>query len=130
MKPPIVIGPYRSCVRAGELLFTSGQIPIDPGTGSIVSGGIVGQTHQTIRNLAAVLAHEDATLGDVVQATVFLSRMSDFESMNRVYCRHFAAPRPARTCVAAAGLPRGVLVEIAAVARAAPTKKRKVRRRG
>ena len=124
----MVIGPYRPCVRAGELLFTSGQIPIDPSSGSVASGGIVGQTEQTLQNLAAVLAQEGTALEDVVQATVFLSRMSDFESMNRVYCRHFAAPRPARTCVAAAGLPRGVLVEIAAVARVGARTKRKTRK--
>lgn len=111
------VGPYRPAVRAGDLVFTSGQIPLDPKTGEPVPGGIAEQTERALDNLEAALAEAGASLADVVQTTVYLADMADFEAMNDVYARRFGGARPARSCVAVAGLPKGVRIEVAAIAR-------------
>ena len=118
---PAAIGPYSQAqvVRlhgGNRLVFTSGQVGLDPRTGEMVAGEVAEQTAQAIKNLAAVLAGVGLTLADVVKTTVFLTDMKDFQAMNEVYGRHFPADPPARSTVAVAGLPRGARVEIEAVA--------------
>ncbi len=118
---PAAIGPYSQAqiVRlhgGGRLVFTSGQIGLDPGRGALVDGGIAGQTEQVLRNLAEVLRGAGLTLADVVKTTVYLADMADFAAMNEVYGRHFASDPPARTTIAAAGLPKDARIEIDAVA--------------
>ena len=113
---PQAIGPYSQAVRLGDLLFTSGQIPLDPQTGEFVAGGITEQTEQVLKNLAAVLEAGGAQLSRVVKTTVFLAEMGDFAAMNEVYARYFREQPPARSTVQAARLPRGARVEIEAVA--------------
>jgi 2-iminobutanoate/2-iminopropanoate deaminase len=113
---PSAIGPYSQGVRAGGLVFVSGQIPIDPATGEIVSGGIAAQTERVLRNLRAVLEASGASLTDVVKTTVYLTNLADFAVVNEIYGRSFGAPFPARATVQVAALPRGALVEIDAIA--------------
>jgi 2-iminobutanoate/2-iminopropanoate deaminase len=113
---PKAIGPYSQAVTCGDLVFTAGQIALDPATMQIVDGGIAEQTERVLANLEAVLRAAGTDLGRVVKTTVFLQRMSDFAAMNEVYARRFGEHRPARSTVAAAGLPRDVLVEIEVVA--------------
>jgi 2-iminobutanoate/2-iminopropanoate deaminase len=105
---PRAIGPYSQAIRAGNLLFCSGQIPIDPATGEFVSGGVTEQTEQVMRNLSAVLSAGRASLKQVVKTTVFLADMDDFTAMNEVYGRFFGEDPPARATVQAARLPRDV----------------------
>ena len=115
---PAAIGPYSQGIRAGSLLFVSGQVPIDPATGNIVEGDIAAQTHRVLRNIREILEAGGATLGHVVRTTVFLADMNDFAAMNEVYGRpeYFGADPPARSTVEVARLPRDVLVEIEVVA--------------
>ena len=113
---PPAIGPYSQAIRAGNLLFCSGQIPIDPSTGEFVSGGVAEQTEQVMRNLAAVLSAGQSSLKQVVKTTVFLADMDDFTAMNEVYGRFFGENPPARATVQAARLPRDAKVEIEAIA--------------
>jgi 2-iminobutanoate/2-iminopropanoate deaminase len=113
---PAAIGPYSHAVGAGELVFLSGQTPIDPATGALIEGDVGLQTAQVIANLAAVLAAADLTLADVVKVNVYLVDMADFPAMNTAYAEAFEAPYPARTTVAVAGLPLGARVEVEAVA--------------
>lgn len=113
---PRAIGPYSQAIRAGNLLFCSGQIPIDPSTGEFVSGGVAEQTEQVMRNLSAVLSAGQSSLKQVVKTTVFLADMDDFTAMNEVYGRFFGENPPARATVQAARLPRDAKVEIEAVA--------------
>lgn len=113
---PRAIGPYSQAIRAGNLLFCSGQIPIDPATGEFVSGGVAEQTEQVMRNLSAVLSAGQSSLKQVVKTTVFLSDMDDFTAMNEVYGRFFGENPPARATVQAARLPRDAKVEIEAIA--------------
>ena len=118
---PKPVGPYSQAqvVRlpgGGRLVYTSGQIGLDPGTGALVAGGVAEQTAQVMKNLTAVLAGTGLTLADVVKTTVYLLDMKEFKAMNEVYGRHFADSPPARTTVAAAGLPLGAQVEIDVVA--------------
>jgi len=113
---PRAIGPYSQAIRAGNLLFCSGQIPIDPATGEFVSGGVAEQTEQVMRNLSAVLSAGQSSLGQVVKTTVFLADMNDFTAMNEVYGRFFGENPPARATVQAARLPRDAKVEIDAIA--------------
>jgi len=113
---PAAIGPYSQAVVAGNFLFTAGQIAIDPATGQIVQGDVTAQTERVMRNLAAVLEAAGATWSDVVKTTVYLQDMADFPRVNDVYGRVIGDARPARSTVQVAGLPRGVLVEIDAVA--------------
>ena len=113
---PRAIGPYSQAIRAGNLLFCSGQIPIDPSTGEFVSGGVAEQTEQVMRNLSAVLRAGQSSLKQVVKTTVFLADMDDFTAMNEVYGRFFSENPPARATVQAARLPRDAKVEIEAIA--------------
>ena len=115
-RAPAAIGPYSQAVVANGLLFTAGQIPLDPTSGQVVEGDVVAQTEQVFRNLGAVLASAGATWTDVVRSTVFLMNMSDFPRMNEVYARVMGDARPARSTVQVSGLPRGVLVEIDLIA--------------
>jgi 2-iminobutanoate/2-iminopropanoate deaminase len=113
---PAAIGPYSQAIAANGFLFTAGQIALDPATGQVVGADVVAQTERVFANLAAILAAGGASFADVVKTTVFLADMSDFPRMNEVYARAFGDSRPARSTVQAAGLPRGVLVEIEAIA--------------
>ena len=115
-RAPAAIGPYSQAVAANGFLFTAGQIALDPSTGQVVDGDVVAQTERVLANLEAVLTEGGVTFADVVKTTVFLADMADFPRMNEVYGRAFGAARPARSTVQAAGLPRGVLVEIEAIA--------------
>ncbi|MFL5579646.1 MAG: RidA family protein [Gemmatimonadaceae bacterium] len=112
---PAAIGPYSQGVVANGLLFTAGQIALDPATGETVKGDVTAQTSRVLANLQAILDAAGASWGDVVKTTVYLHDMSDFPRMNEVYGRVLGEARPARSTVAVAGLPRGVLVEIDAV---------------
>jgi 2-iminobutanoate/2-iminopropanoate deaminase len=113
---PEAIGPYSQAVIAGNLVFTAGQIALDPATMQIVEGDIRVQTDRVLKNIAAVLGAAGATLQSVVKTTVFLKDMNDFAAMNEVYGAHFAGHKPARSAVEAARLPKDVLVEIETVA--------------
>ena len=114
---PAAIGPYSQAIAVDNLLFTAGQIPLDPATMMIVPGDAATQAEQVMKNLAAVCEAAGASLQDVVKTTVFLQDMSDFQAMNEVYARHFGENRPARSTVAVRGLPRDVRVEIEAIVR-------------
>jgi 2-iminobutanoate/2-iminopropanoate deaminase len=113
---PQPIGPYSQAVAAGGLLFVSGQIPLDPASGAIVEGGIEQQTEQVLKNILAILKGAKMGPENVVKTTVFLSDLSDFPRMNAVYERYLGKEPPARSTIQAAGLPRGVMVEIDAIA--------------
>jgi 2-iminobutanoate/2-iminopropanoate deaminase len=118
---PAAIGPYTQAVRSGDLLFTSGQIPLDPRTGAMVAGGIAEQTERVLANLQAVLMAAGLSFAHVVKTTVFLKDMRDFAAMNEIYARAFAAEgivAPARSTVQVAALPKDALVEIDCIARA------------
>lgn len=113
---PGAIGPYSQAVKTGNLVFCSGQIPIDPETGEFVSGGVGEQTEQVLRNLSAVLKAAGTSLDDVVKTTVFLADMEDFTAMNEIYTKYFDENKPARATVQAARLPRDARVEIDCIA--------------
>jgi 2-iminobutanoate/2-iminopropanoate deaminase len=113
---PSAVGPYSQAVRAGDLVFLSGQIPLDPVTGQMVPGDIRAQTERVIKNLEAVLAAGGGKLGDVVKTTVYLVDLAQFAAVNEVYGRFFVSPYPARATVQVAALPRGARVEIDAIA--------------
>ena len=115
---PEAIGPYSQAIQVGNLIYTSGQIPLNPETGVIVEGGIKEQTRQALLNLQAILAHEGLTMDSVVKTTVFMADMAEFPDMNAVYGEFFSAPQPARSAVAVKALPKGARVEIEAVAEA------------
>lgn len=119
-KAPAAIGPYSQGVRVGNLIFTAGQIPIDPATGQVVAGGIAEQTARVFENLKAILEEAGSSLSQVVKTTVFLKNFNDFAAMNAVYGEYFtgAGSLPARTTVEVARLPKDVLVEIDVVAEA------------
>ncbi len=118
-KAPAAIGPYSQAIRVGNLVYTSGQIPIDPATGAFVEGGIKEQTRQSLTNVRAILSEAGLAMSDVVKTTVFMADMNDFAEMNGVYAEFFAEPYPARSAVAVKTLPKGALVEIEVVAEAA-----------
>jgi len=113
---PAAIGPYSQAVRANGLLFCSGQIGLDPKSGQVAPGGVTGQAEQALRNLAALLAAAGCGPQHVVKTTCFLRDMADFAAFNQVYARFFPGDFPARSCVAVAGLPKDVLVEVEAIA--------------
>ena len=113
---PAALGPYSQAIKAGNTVYCSGQIPIDPATGSVLSGTVEEQTERVIRNLGAVLEAAGSSLADVVKTTVFLKDMNDFAAVNAVYARLFGETRPARSCVEVARLPKDVKVEIEAIA--------------
>lgn len=117
---PAPIGPYSQAILAGDLVFCSGQIPLDPMTGDLSGGGVATEAHQVLANVAAVLAAAGCTFADVVKTTVFLTDMDDFSAVNAVYSEYFGtagAVPPARSAVAVAALPRGASVEIEVIAR-------------
>ena len=113
---PAAIGPYSQGQVAGGMVFTAGQIPLDPATGELIPGDIAAQTERVMKNVAAVLEAAGASLSTVVKTTVFLRDMNDFAGMNEVYGRHFGEHKPARSTVQAARLPKDVAVEIEAIA--------------
>jgi len=113
---PKAIGPYSQAIRASNLLFLSGQIPLDPGTGAIVAGDITAQTEQVLENILAVLTTAGATFANVVRTTVFLHDMNDFAAMNAVYAKYVVDPPPARSTVQVSRLPKDVRVEIDVIA--------------
>src|SRR4029453_7459748 len=116
-RAPRAIGPYSQAIRAGDLLFVSGQIPIDPATGTLVEGDIAVQTRRVLDNLAAILAAAGASFEHVVKTTVFLLDMNDLAAMNAVYATYVPTPPPARSTVQVSRLPRDVRVEIDTIAR-------------
>ncbi len=113
---PAAIGPYSQAIRVGNIIFTSGQIPIDPATGAFVEGGIKEQTRQSLLNVKAVLNEAGTTMDHVIKTTVFMADMNDFAEMNSVYSEFFNTPYPARSAVAVKTLPKGALVEIEVIA--------------
>ena len=114
---PAAIGPYSQAIDSGTgLVFVSGQLPIDPATGSFPEGGVKAQTKQSLLNASAILREAGLGLGNVVKTTVFLADMGDFAAMNEVYSEFFSAPFPARSAVAVKALPKGALVEIECIA--------------
>jgi 2-iminobutanoate/2-iminopropanoate deaminase len=113
---PQAIGPYSQGVRAGSLLFVSGQVPIDPTTGHIIEGDIAAQTHRVFQNIGEILKAGGASFDHVVRTTVFLADMNDFTAMNAVYATYFAAPAPARATVQVSRLPKDARVEIDVIA--------------
>jgi 2-iminobutanoate/2-iminopropanoate deaminase len=119
-KAPGAIGPYSQAVRTEQMVYTAGQIGLDPATMEIVSGGVEAETRQVLNNLKQVLEAANSGLNYVVKTTVFLRDMADFPKMNAVYAEFFAENPPARSTVAVAGLPKGVSVEIEAVALVSP----------
>ena len=115
-KAPAAIGPYSQAIQVGNLVYTSGQIPIDPATGAFDEGGIKEQTRQSLTNVKAILEEVGLTMSHVVKTTVFMADMNDFADMNSVYAEFFTEPYPARSAVAVKTLPKGALVEIEVVA--------------
>lgn len=115
-RAPAAIGPYSQAIVANGFVFTAGQIGLDAATGQVVEGDVVAQTERVLSNLRAILDAAGVTFADVVKTTVFLADMADFPRVNEVYARAFGTARPARSTVQAAGLPRGVFVEIEAIA--------------
>ena len=115
---PAAIGPYSQAIKVGELVFVSGQLPIDPATGAFAEGGIKERTRQSLTNMKAILEEAGTSMANVVKTTVFLADMNDFAAMNEVYAEFFAAPFPARSAVSVKTLPKGALVEIECIAQA------------
>jgi 2-iminobutanoate/2-iminopropanoate deaminase len=112
---PAAIGPYSQAIKSGNLLFVSGQIPIDPKTGNIVAGGVKEQTQQVLNNLTAIVEEAGMKLSDVVKCTCFLKNMGEFADFNGIYTEYFGKILPARECVEVARLPKDVLVEVSAI---------------
>ncbi len=117
-KAPAALGPYSQAIRANGMIYCSGQIPINPASGTVEAGTIEGQTAQSITNLRNVLEKAGSSLAKVVKTTVFIKDMNDFAALNKVYAELFGDTRPARSCVEVARLPKDVLVEIECIAEA------------
>lgn len=115
-KSPPAVGPYNHAVRAGDMLFCAGQIPIDPKTGNLVEGDVKSQTFQVLENVKAILDDQKLTFKNVVKTTVFLTNLADFAAMNEVYSKYFTAEHPARSTIQVAALPRNANVEIEVIA--------------
>lgn len=115
---PAAVGPYSQAIALGNLLFTAGQIPLDPATGALVEGDVTAQTTRVCESLRAVLAANGMTFANVVKTTVFMTNLGDFAAMNAVYATYFTEPFPARSTVQVAALPRGAQVEIEVIAAA------------
>ena len=113
---PAAIGPYSQAIRCGQLVYTSGQIALDPATGELVGEDVQAQTHRVLQNMQAVLSSAGSSLNHVIKTTVFLVSMSDFQAMNAIYASYFTGTPPARSTVAVAELPRKALVEIECIA--------------
>lgn len=116
---PAAIGPYSQGVIANGLLFASGQIPLDPATGNIVSGGIEAQAHQAFTNVKNLVEAAGTTMSAVLKVTVFMADMADFAAVNAIYAQYFTEPYPARSAVAVKSLPKGALIEVEVIARMA-----------
>ncbi|MBR6404297.1 MAG: RidA family protein [Eubacterium sp.] len=115
-KAPAAIGPYSQAVQIGNLLFTSGMIPIDPATNTLVEGGIEVQAERALENVKALLEASGTSLDNVVKTVVFIKNMDDFAKVNEIYAKYFTKDFPARSCVEVARLPKDVLIEIEAIA--------------
>jgi 2-iminobutanoate/2-iminopropanoate deaminase len=113
---PKALGPYSQAIKAGQFLFVSGQVPIDPATGNLVDGSIADQTRRAFENVGAILKAGGASFKDVVRTTVYLADLGDFNSMNEVYATFFTAPQPARSTIQAARLPRDARIEVDVIA--------------
>lgn len=113
---PAAIGPYSQAIKAGGMVFVSGQLPIDPATGNFAEGGIKELTRQSLTNMQAILSEAGLSMANVVKTTVFLADMADFAEMNEVYAEFFKAPFPARSAVAVKTLPKGARVEVECIA--------------
>lgn len=113
---PQAIGPYSQGIKAGDFLFASGQIAIDPATGNLVEGGIEAQTRRVMENVQHILAAAGLNFSQVVKTTVFITDMGDFAAVNKIYGEYFTSNPPARSCVAVAALPKGALVEVEVIA--------------
>jgi 2-iminobutanoate/2-iminopropanoate deaminase len=113
---PKAIGPYSPAIRAGQLLFVSGQVPIDPATGDLIQGDVQAQTRRVLDNIGALLEAGSLTFADVVRTTVFLADMGDFAAMNEVYATYFLPPAPARATVQVSRLPKDARIEIDVIA--------------
>ncbi|MFA7673834.1 MAG: RidA family protein [Clostridia bacterium] len=114
---PAAIGPYSQAVRAGDFLFTSGMIPIDPVTGKIVSEDIDEQTHMVFKNLTNLLTGAGTSLSNIIKTTVYIKNMNDFSKINTIYAEYFTSGYPARSCVEVAKLPKDVLIEVECIAK-------------
>jgi 2-iminobutanoate/2-iminopropanoate deaminase len=117
LSAPAAIGPYSQAIDAGDFVFLSGQVPIDPKTGELVRGDIAEQTERVLENLGAVLEAAGCSYGDVVKTTIYLVDLGDFEVVNRTYAKRFTAAPPARATVQVSALPKGARVEIDAIAK-------------
>src|SRR5580692_8102393 len=115
-KSPTVVGPYSHAVRIGDLMFSAGQIPIDPKDGNLIIGDIKAQTDRALQNVKAILDDQNLTFANVVKATVFLTNLADFAGMNEIYGKYFTENFPARSTIQVAALPKGANVEIEVVA--------------
>ena len=115
-KSPAAVGPYNHAVRFGHLLFSAGQIPLDPASGNLVAGDIKAQTERVLQNIQAILDDQKLTFANVVKTTVFLTNLADFAAMNEVYAKYFTSDFPARSTIQVAALPKGANVEIEFVA--------------
>lgn len=115
-KAPAAIGPYSQGIKAGDFIFVSGQIPIDPATGNIIQGDIEEQTEQVLKNLTEILAVSGLTLSDIVKTTLYLKDLSNFERVNNIYKKYFVETPPARSTVEVSRLPKDVQIEIDAIA--------------
>jgi 2-iminobutanoate/2-iminopropanoate deaminase len=115
-KAPGAIGPYSQAVRVENLLYTSGQIAIDPESGQLIDGDIVAQTEQVMKNLGAILEAGGSSMASVIKTVIFLKDMNDFSTVNEIYGRYFKSNYPARSCVAVESLPKGARIEVEAVA--------------
>ena len=113
---PAAIGPYSQAIRVGQLLFVSGQVPLDPETGALVEGDVTAQTHRVMRNLGNILEAAGTSFDDVVRTTVFLSDLTDFAAMNEIYATYFQPPAPAQSTIQVARLPKDTRVEIDLIA--------------
>ena len=115
-KSPAAVGPYNHAVRLGDLLFSAGQIPLDPATGNLVAGDIKAQTERVLLNVKAILDDQQLTFANIVKTTVFLTNLGDFAGMNEIYAKFFTGDFPARSTIQVAALPKGANVEIEVVA--------------
>jgi 2-iminobutanoate/2-iminopropanoate deaminase len=113
---PAALGPYSQAIRAGQFLFVSGQVPIDPATGSLVTGPIADQARRSLQNIGEILKAGGASFSQVVRTTVYLADLADFPAMNEVYATFFTAPQPARSTIQAAKLPKDARIEIDVIA--------------
>lgn len=113
---PAAVGPYNHAVKIGDLLFSAGQIPIDPATGNLISGDIRAQTERVLQNIKAILDDQKLTFANVVKSTVFVTNLADFAAMNEVYAKYFTRDFPARSTIQVAALPKGASVEIEIIA--------------